>query len=69
LSRANNLINLVIEDDGRGFDLDLVRNSYDERGSFGLINIEERARMVNGMAELRSTPGKGTTIRVSVPLD
>lgn len=69
LSRANSHVNLVIEDDGRGFDLDLVRNSYDERGSFGLVNIEERARLVNGTAELRSTPGKGTTIRVSVPLD
>ncbi len=69
LSRANNHVSLVVEDDGKGFDLKAVRESYDERGSFGLINIEERARLVNGVAELRSTPGGGTTIRISIPLD
>lgn len=69
LSRANNHVNLVVEDDGKGFDLKAVRDSYDERGSFGLVNIEERARLVNGTADLRSTPGTGTTIRVSIPLD
>ncbi len=57
-----------IQDDGRGFDLPKVRASYDQRGSFGLLNIEERASLVGGVAELESEPGRGTRVKVIVPL-
>jgi signal transduction histidine kinase len=60
---------LRIEDDGIGFDLAAIRANYETRGSFGLLNIEERARLVNGTAELRSAPGHGTSIEVRVPLN
>ena len=52
---------------GNAFDNFL--RSYEKRGSFGLLNIDERARLVGGAAEMESTPGKGTTVRVVVPLD
>jgi len=58
----------IIEDDGRGFDVEKVRASYDQRGSFGLLNIEERASLMGGVAEVTSTPGKGTMWKVIVPL-
>jgi len=58
----------IIEDDGRGFDVEKVRASYDQRGSFGLLNIEERASLMGGVAEVTSTPGKGTRWKVIVPL-
>lgn len=61
-------IETVIEDDGRGFDVAKVKASYDKRGSFGLLNIEERAALMGGMAELDSAPGKGTRVKVIVPL-
>lgn len=60
---------LSIQDDGRGFDLQAVKATYDQRGSFGLLSLEERARLVGGSAELLTAPGAGTTVRVVVPLD
>lgn len=61
-------IETVVEDDGRGFDLAKVKASYEKRGSFGLLNIEERATLVGGMAEMDSAPGKGTRVKVIIPL-
>lgn len=60
---------LTIQDDGKGFDLQSVKASYDQRGSFGLLSLEERARLVGGSAEIISAVGAGTTVRVVVPLD
>ncbi|MFQ3633878.1 histidine kinase [Roseiflexus sp.] len=68
LRQTPKTIETIIEDDGRGFDVEKVRASYDQRGSFGLLNIEERASLVGGVAEVTSTPGKGTTWKVIVPL-
>lgn len=62
-------VTIVIQDDGKGFDLQAVKASYDQRGSFGLLSLEERARLVGGTAELLSAVGAGTTVRVVVPLE
>jgi signal transduction histidine kinase len=62
-------VQFTVQDDGKGFDLQAVKASYDKRGSFGLLSLEERARLVGGSAELLSAPGAGTTVRVVVPLD
>jgi signal transduction histidine kinase len=69
LKQTENTIETVVQDDGRGFDLEKIRSSYEKRGSFGLLNIEERATLVGGVAEMSSAPGQGTTVRVIVPLD
>lgn len=68
LHQTPTTLETIIEDDGRGFDVEKVRASYDQRGSFGLLNIEERASLMGGVAEVTSTPGKGTTWKVIVPL-
>ena len=39
------------------------------RGGFGLSGIEDRARLVGGRAVIRSAPGRGTTVTVTVPLE
>ncbi|PDV97249.1 GAF domain-containing sensor histidine kinase [Candidatus Chloroploca asiatica] len=65
---GNNLI-AVVQDDGIGFDLNEIMRSYEKRGSFGLLNIDERARLVNGTAELASTPGQGTKVTITVPIN
>lgn len=60
-----------IEDDGIGFDADSVSGNYEERGSFGLLNMRERAAMLSGYIEIQSprahTP-KGTLITGFIPL-
>jgi two-component system, NarL family, sensor kinase len=55
---------LEIKDDGRGFEPGRVPP---ER--FGLTGLNERVRLLGGGLELKSTPGAGTVLRVSVPLD
>jgi signal transduction histidine kinase len=55
---------LVIEDDGAGFDT----SAPVPAGHFGIIGIRERVEKLGGHLELRSQPGKGTTVEVKVPL-
>jgi len=59
---------LEIEDDGLGFDVEAVNKSYDKRGSLGMINLRERAELVNGLLNVDSASGKGTRIQVYIPL-
>jgi two-component system NarL family sensor kinase len=56
-------VHLSIEDDGRGFDPDSVSP---ER--YGLVGLNERARLLGGTLRLESSPGMGTRIQVLVPL-
>jgi signal transduction histidine kinase len=62
------LVMLEIQDDGVGFDKEHVEASYDQRGSLGLKNMNERTEMVNGIFSLDSAIGEGTTIHVLIPL-
>ncbi len=69
LQRQGSTLVATVQDDGVGFDKTKVLRSYEKRGSFGLLNIDERARLVGGTAEMDSVPGEGTTVRVVVPLE
>ncbi len=57
-------VNLMVEDDGVGFDPDEVR-----RGEhLGLLGLQERADALGGTMTLESAPGKGTAVVVEVPI-
>ena len=58
-------IELVIEDNGIGFDIEEIR-SREERG-LGLATMQERAELSGGFFEVEAIPGKGTVIRASWP--
>jgi signal transduction histidine kinase len=58
-----------VQDDGVGFDVDSVMDGYSERGSLGMLNMEERAKMVDGSVQVESAVGQGTAITLVVPLD
>lgn len=55
----------MAEDDGMGFDCEI--SSFGKR-SLGLLGMRERASLLGGSFQLRSTPGKGTRIRIEIPL-
>ncbi len=57
-----------IEDNGVGFDVDAVTASYDRRGSLGLVNMRERAELIEGTLRIQSVPGRGTKITIALPL-
>ena len=68
LLRQEEILTVVIEDNGVGFDLDEVVSHYEQGESLGLINLRERAELVNGILEIDTAPGKGTQIKLTVPL-
>jgi signal transduction histidine kinase len=59
---------LEIKDDGAGFNVAEINQAYDERGSLGMVNLRERAELVNGFLNILSAPGKGTQVQVFIPL-
>lgn len=59
---------VCIKDDGRGFDVRKVTANYDQRGSLGMINMQERTNVTNGTFKIHSEEGKGTTITLDLPL-
>lgn len=59
---------LEVEDDGAGFDVSAIGNSYESRGSLGMINLRERTELVNGVLRIDSAPGRGTRVQVVIPL-
>ena len=58
-------VQLAIRDGGPGFDLTKVRLA----GGLGILNMNERARLVNGTLRLDSRPGDGTVITARVPVE
>lgn len=57
-----------VRDWGVGFNLAAVESSYNTRGSLGLLNMRERARLIGGECRIRSIEGQGTTVELRVPL-
>ncbi len=61
---------LEIIDNGVGFDMKAMTQEYLKRAnsSLGMVNLRERAEMINGILQMDSTPGQGTKVRVYIPL-
>jgi CheY-like chemotaxis protein len=55
-------IQLIISDQGKGFDPERLERRKGNDISFGLFSIRERLAYVGGEIEIKSTPGKGTRI-------
>ena len=54
---------LTVADDGVGFD-----STRPPKSGLGLIGMDERVRELGGVARIQSTPGRGTTIHLTIPL-
>jgi signal transduction histidine kinase len=61
VSENGESLRILVLDEGRGFDPTAPTQG------FGLIGMRERAELAGGKLELRSTPGKGTTITAVIP--
>jgi signal transduction histidine kinase len=66
LDRADAMLHLWVEDDGRGFDPLTVRREAQGRG-LGLLSMRERTSLTGGTYRLNSARGQGTSIRASWP--
>lgn len=63
LTFSGSAIELIVEDDGPGFDPNQKRRNQ----GLGIISMEERARLVGGSVKTTSAPGKGTIVAARVP--
>lgn len=64
LDRVSDAVVLVVEDNGCGFLTALARKPQ----SLGLMGLRERAQLLGGRVSVKSAPGQGTRIEVSIPL-
>jgi signal transduction histidine kinase len=68
LTRRGDVVLLAIHDDGIGFDANRLLANQKGKSGLGLLSIRERAAYVGGALNVKSAPGKGTTIRAQIPL-
>ncbi len=61
LARSNGHIELTVQDDGRGFDVEAARHSG---SGLGLMSMDERAHVFGGDVQVVSHPAEGTIVRV-----
>ena len=57
-----------IQDNGKGFDINILNPTQRKSGSFGLFSIKERIEYLGGVLEIKSEKGSGTVITFHVPV-
>lgn len=69
LERDGRTVHLTISDDGVGFDVNQALHRAQAGGSLGLLGLRERVELLGGHLDIRSRPGRGTTIEVRLPVE
>jgi len=68
IGQRNKFIYADIVDNGVGFNKDAVYANYDQRGSLGMVNMRERAELINATLTVETSEGKGTHISLRLPV-
>jgi len=61
-------ITLQVQDNGIGFEPAQVLGARAQRPAWGLLGIQERVSLVGGTSQIESSPGRGTTLTVHIPV-
>jgi len=64
---TNKQVNLLISDDGKGFDKNKLWKAKEDAG-YGLLNMKERVELLNGKFDIKTAPNKGTKVFASLSL-
>ncbi len=67
---AQGSLSILVADEGKGFDVEEInkqRGAVDANGHFGLLGMEERAKLIGAALTILSEPGKGTKVHVKLP--
>ncbi|MEP7292087.1 MAG: sensor histidine kinase [Chloroflexota bacterium] len=65
LQQSGAALTLLVRDDGGGFQA----SQTPPNGHYGIAGMKERAGLINGILQVESQPGKGTTVRLTIPLE
>lgn len=68
LEKDRNFIKINVFDDGIGFDPSVINNRGHDTG-FGIFSIRERLKGIKGQMDIKSRPGFGTHISITVPIN
>jgi signal transduction histidine kinase len=63
---SSGAVTLQVEDDGVGFNLPNNPSEYAAKGHYGLLGLHERAELIGATLEIRSSPGRGTSLSVTL---
>lgn len=66
--KNHDLISIIVEDDGVGFDAEKMVNKDPSKINLGLHGMQERASLLGGTFEIESEPGRGTAVMVKLPI-
>ena len=68
LERGHDRVRAIVEDDGRGFDLDTLQRALNVRRRMGLLGMRERVGLAGGTLTFETSPGEGTTLFAEIPI-
>ncbi|MCA1919343.1 MAG: type IV pili methyl-accepting chemotaxis transducer N-terminal domain-containing protein [Flavobacterium piscis] len=68
LSHSNTLLSIIVDDNGKGFDIHAVDKKRNSESGMGLLFMKERIQYVNGRVFINSIPGEGTRITFNIPI-
>ena len=68
VNTSDEMLSLLVQDDGVGFDAAQIAASPKGRPCWGLMGMQERARLIGGVYNLESQPGKGTQVSIQVQI-
>jgi len=69
LERRDNYLIAIVEDDGQGFDTEVVMGTLRQEHQLGLLGMHERLTQAGGTLMVESTPGSSTTVIARIPLN
>ena len=69
LQQTGNDLQVTVQDDGIGFDLERISDRSNNEGGFGIFSIQERMEGLGGAMEIRTEPEHGCTVLLSLPLN
>lgn len=69
VKRSEGHVYMVLEDDGKGFDPNRIKKRHPPQRGVGLAAMGERAHMLGASLDIRSRPGEGTTLHLTIPID
>jgi len=70
LEIRNEHLVVTVRDDGKGFDINRNADGYEKRGSFGILNMRERAELIDAEFQIESRttpPNRGTLVQLILP--